>query len=178
METKKEIRARLLRERDAFPQELLKSQSDAVARKLFEHPAYKGCRRLFSYVSFRNEVDTFSIMERALADKKVLAVPRVRGKEMDFYEISGLEKLLPGAYGIPEPSKGRIAVPGEGDLMLLPGAAFDRLGHRIGYGGGYYDRYLARYTKAYTIALAYDFQVLSDLPAEAYDCPAAEVLSP
>ena len=62
--------------------------------------------------------------------------------------------------------------------MLVPGAAFDRNGYRIGYGGGYYDRYLRRHPDMKTIALAYDFQIISRVPAEEFDVPAGEVLFP
>ena len=54
-------------------------------------------------------------------------------------------------------------------VMLLPGAAFDREGHRIGYGGGYYDRYLEQHAGHMTIALAYEFQILGEIPVGPYD---------
>lgn len=168
---------RLLHQREHFPEEMCRRQSALIAEKLFIHPAYAGCRRLFSYVSFRREVDTYEIMRRALADGKMVAAPRVSGKEMDFHEISCLEELKKGAYGIPEPAGGKLVCPAKGDLILLPGAAFDRRGRRIGYGGGYYDRYLEKYPEGCRIGLAYSFQVLTHLPAEEYDLPADEVLT-
>ena len=39
---------------------------------------------------------------------------------------------------------------------------------RFGYGGGYYDRWLAEHP-CFSVALAYDFQVLEEIPAEPHD---------
>ena len=178
METKKEIRTRLLKLRMEFPDEACAEQAKKVAEKLFLHPWYQGCGRLFCYVSFRKEVDTFAIMKRALQDEKALAVPKVRDTTMDFYEIRDFSELQKGAYGILEPRGEQLLFPQKDDLMLVPGAAFDRNGYRIGYGGGYYDRYLRRHPDMKTIALAYDFQIISRVPAEEFDVPAGEVLFP
>jgi len=178
MERKKEIRKRLLTVRKEFPGEALLEQSQILAEKVLCHPVYAGCRKLFSYVSFRNEADTTAIIQAAFVSGKRVAVPRVNGKEMDFFEIQSMEELQTGSFGILEPKESaKMVFPEEGDLMLVPGAAFDPEGNRIGYGGGYYDRYLAKYPELYTIGLAYDFQMLEDLPSEEFDLKLKEVIS-
>ncbi len=60
--------------------------------------------------------------------------------------------------------------------MWMPGVVFDRQHHRIGYGRGFYDRYLERLQRTSgdkdsltTVALAYDCQVLEQIPWEAHD---------
>ena len=41
-----------------------------------------------------------------------------------------------------------------------------------GYGKGFYDRYLSRHTQHVTVAMALDFQVVEQVPADAHDiCP-------
>ena len=51
-------------------------------------------------------------------------------------------ELLPGCYGIPEPTPDQIAKatvdPQTIDTVLIPGSVFDLGGGRLGYGGGYY----------------------------------------
>ena len=66
------------------------------------------------------------------------------------------------------------------DIMLVPLAAFDRLGHRIGYGAGHYDYTLAhlRKMKAITaIGLAFAAQEIEAVPALSHDVPLDYVLT-
>ena len=57
-------------------------------------------------------------------------------------------------------------------LVLMPGLAFDREGHRIGYGGGFYDRFLEAHPGLSRVALAFEFQIKAQVPYEAFDiCP-------
>ena len=51
----------------------------------------------------------------------------------------------------------------------MPGAAFDRHGNRLGLGGGYYDRFLKKADNPIRIALAFDYQLVDDLPVTEYD---------
>ena len=61
-------------------------------------------------------------------------------------------------------------------LVLMPGIAFDKEGHRIGYGGGFYDKFLAKEPNHPTVALCYDFQIVKELPTEEFDVPVDLVL--
>ena len=119
-----------------------------MAGLLFSCPEWEVSETVFCYVSFRDEADTFRIIREALARGKKAAVPRVEGKHrMEFYYINSMDDLSPGYMGIPEPSEDaeRRAVPVKNDLMVMPGAAFDRSGTRLGYGAGFYDAYLSKH---------------------------------
>ena len=71
---------------------------------------------------------------------------------------------------IPEPARDAPRIePGEIELALIPALAVDPRGYRIGYGGGYYDRLIPRLSKACTCALAYDFQLISEVPELHFD---------
>ena len=83
-------------------------------------------------------------------------------------EITSFDELKPGAYGILEPDAGIPASADDG-LMIMPGVAFDTNRNRVGYGGGYYDRYLELHPQLHTLALAFDMQVLFEVPAEEQD---------
>ncbi|WP_347108011.1 5-formyltetrahydrofolate cyclo-ligase [Paenarthrobacter sp. S56] len=68
--------------------------------------------------------------------------------------------------------------------IFMPATAVDRDGNRIGQGGGYYDRFLqgldALGKRPRTIAVTYDDDVLpsGSIPAEAFDQPVSEILTP
>jgi 5-formyltetrahydrofolate cyclo-ligase len=57
-----------------------------------------------------------------------------------------------------------------GLLVFVPGVAFDAAGNRLGRGKGWYDRMLEWLDdKAGLVALAYECQVVEEVPTEAWD---------
>jgi len=56
------------------------------------------------------------------------------------------------------------------DLVIVPGTAFTRDGHRLGQGGGWYDRFLQTVRPdCVTIGVGFSPQILDELPVEAHD---------
>ncbi|MDL2311041.1 5-formyltetrahydrofolate cyclo-ligase, partial [Peptostreptococcaceae bacterium OttesenSCG-928-C18] len=112
-----------------------------------------------------------------LKNCKNLYVPYIDTKEnsMKLSLIKDLNNdLEPGYYSIPEP-KENLRTPVDNDiidLVITPGVAFTKDKYRMGYGGGFYDRFFANLKKPpLKIALAYDFQIVDELPSEDYDIP-------
>ena len=68
--------------------------------------------------------------------------PRVLEEHaLAFARVTDWSELRPGRYGVLEPpALAAVTRPEEGDLVLVPGVAFDRAGNRLGRGQGYYDR--------------------------------------
>ena len=62
------------------------------------------------------------------------------------------------------------------DVALIPGVAFDAVGHRLGRGRGYYDRFLSAHTDIYKIGVCFDFQKVPEVPADEQDVPVDEVI--
>ena len=63
-------------------------------------------------------------------------------------------------------------------MVVVPGIAFDRSGHRLGHGRGYFDRFLSTLPdKVPTIGLCFDFQRVAALPHEPHDHPVDAVLT-
>lgn len=101
------------------------------------------------------------------------------GGRLAFGAWSPGAALKPNRYGIPEPdlNEQQLLDPTELDVVLVPLVGFNRDGTRLGSGGGYYDRSFAflnespRRRQPLLIGVAYDFQELPQLRAEAWDVP-------
>jgi len=52
---------------------------------------------------------------------------------------------------------------------VVPAVAFDGRGHRIGYGGGYYDTALREFEQASRVGLAFECQVVEQVPEAKHD---------
>lgn len=129
MDRKKEIRAKILKMRQALPKEEVREKSLRIMRRIEETETFKNADNLLAYIDFRGEVATGTLIEKAWELGKKVYVPRVAGKEMEFYQIHSFEDLEKGAYGILEPKKEcPVYEAGEGQttLAILPGSVFDK----------------------------------------------------
>jgi 5-formyltetrahydrofolate cyclo-ligase len=190
MEDKKTIRRKALALRDALIPEERGRYSSKIMEQMLKFPCYQAADVILAYVSYHSEVDTFALIRQALADGKDVFAPKVEAKEMEFWQIKSLDDLKSGYRGILEPEETRrypaflAEEKPARTLMWMPGAAFDRQRHRIGYGGGFYDRYLDRLARENmagtltTAALAFDCQVMEQIPYEAHDRKPDFVLTP
>ena len=138
--------------------------------------SYQNAKSLYGYMSYNQEVRTLPILEQALRDGKRIAIPKCCGKEMRFIWMEDLSQTALSGFGIPEPVSDEPIADDPHALVLMPGVAFDKAGHRIGYGGGYYDKFLAAEPEHPTVALCYDFQLLEQLETEEFDIPVDLVL--
>lgn len=176
-EKKKKLRADRLKKRKELPLEKRAKLSEKIKRQVLASKAFQTAETVFVYASYKSEVDTKNLIQEAFKAGKRVAVPKVNGKEMDFFEICSWEELFPGYQGILEPQvqKKEPVVPKKNDLFLLPGVVFDRRGGRIGYGGGFYDRYLSKIEQEYgsmphLMALAFPCQMFyGTLPTQEHD---------
>lgn len=164
-----------LREKARWKRSLVcrKKKDPAVAVRLFCTESFKEAETVFVYVSFRDEVDTHGIIEKAWEDGKKVACPRVTKQGMVFHLTTSWQDFERGYMGILEPNAAlpvAVPEPGKRQLMIMPGLAFDGACRRLGYGGGYYDRYLeTRRGMIPTAALAYTEQLFEKLPAAEWD---------
>jgi len=151
----------------------VRATSAAVWERLSILSEFAGASWLLVYVSNGNEVDTHGLIQQLLALGKHVCVPQFDDAAQS-YVASELRdfvtELAEGKFGILEPRRGVVRLVGMDrlDALLVPGLAFDGNGNRVGHGMGFFDR-LLRETKGTKIALAHDFQVLNEVPADAHD---------
>lgn len=178
---KKRLREKLLKKRDSIPPDQKIRKEASIEKRLFGLDVFKKSNSLLMYVSFRSEVDTRGYLQDVITSGKKLVLPVVdsRHRVLKLYEIKAVSELIPGYMGIPEPEirEHRRVTLKDIDLVIIPGTGFDRKGNRLGYGGGYYDRLLSYESKQLagaehhipTIALAFEEQIGTDIPAEPHD---------
>ena len=174
--TKAELRDRIRRQKRSMTDSEIEEKSAHLVAQFLASRQYRNAKTLYSYLSFNQEVRTLPILEQALKDGKRVALPKCDGKEMRFIYLSDLTQVQKSSIGAPEPMADGPVGDDETALVLVPGLAFDKNGYRVGYGGGYYDKFLSREPRHPTVALCFDFQILEQLPVEAYDIPADLIL--
>ena len=179
--SKADLRTAALAKRDALSDKKRDAAAKAVAKRGLPIEITPGTI-ISGYSPIRSEIDPVPLMRMLAALGARLALPAVmaRGKSLAFRAWSPDDRLMLGPLGILEPSPAAAElVP---DIMLVPLAAFDRLGHRIGYGAGHYDYTLAHLRKikmkAITaIGLAFAAQEIEAVPALSHDVPLDYVLT-
>ena len=133
---------------------------------------------MVAYAASADEAPSAPIVAGALAAGKPLLWPRVT-------RAHGIEIAAAAAHELRRDASGMLAPPQsappealrEEDLLLVPGVAFTREGARLGRGGGHYDRLLAA-SRGTSIGLAFDVQLVDDLPLEPHDRGVDLVVTP
>ncbi len=112
--------------------------SDAVTEHLAAWPPLHGV--VAAYLAMPTEIDLGRLFGR---EGCTFTVPRVESaSEMSLRRLEP-DRLETHRLGFRQPSPDAAVVdPGDLDVVLVPGLAFDRAGGRLGRGRGYYDRLL------------------------------------
>lgn len=131
---------------------------------------------LFWPIVERHEVDLRPLDAKLRARGASVYYPAIDAETntMTFRLVADPATMREAGFGFAEPpADAREAAPGELDVIVVPAVAVAPSGHRIGYGAGYYDRTLPRFAPpATTFAVAYDFQLLAEVPVTEGDYPA------
>ena len=174
---KSNLRATVLARRDAIPEQQRWMRSEVISRKVQALPEFAAAKVVMAYMSMGSEFDTRPLVEAVLQRGAQLVLPRVdkATKTLALYAVCDLQHdLKSGVWGIrePDPARCKVVPLSQVDLILMPGAVFDRERRRLGYGGGFYDKMLALPERhALTVAAAFDEQMVLCVPTEPHDIP-------
>ena len=181
VQDKHRLRQLLLARLQTQKEDERRGKSAAIHTKLRRLSAVRNAHVVLCYVSLRQEVETWRLIEWLLKHGKRVVVPRVHGDGLQLSEIRDLTTdLAPGAFGVWEPTASHLrpVATDAVDLALVPGLAFDRSGYRLGRGGGFFDRFLPTLSpRTATIGLCFAFQLLDHLPTLAHDQRVQRVVS-
>lgn len=167
--------------RKALSAEARAEASAAIASRVLELPEIQRASAVLLYGASPEEVDT-TPLEVALRARGVrVALPRVAGAHhLTLHWVDGLAELAEGAFGLREPHEAAAcALPSEIEAIVVPGVAFDERGGRLGYGRGYYDTLLSGACAGVpTVGIAFDEQVVAEVPCEERDERMCVVVTP
>lgn len=173
---KQALRERVRTARDAIPAVERRRKTAAIEARCATFLNAPGVRSVFTYLSTEFEVGTHGLVDRLLRRGKTVLVPRIdRHRGMEMVVFPGWNALKPATLGILSPPATLPAHSGTPDCAILPGLAFCSDGRRLGYGGGYYDRWLARHPDCLAVAIAFEQQLVPDLPCGPYDVPVRRI---
>ncbi len=164
------------------------AEREAKSRRIVEAVArldvVRRAERLLLYRALPNEAATDGLLSVALAPGRRVFAPRVDGPRLTFLEIGVETRWQRSAFGVLEPEVGEpLALGKEGDstmVLIVPGIAFDERGGRLGRGGAHYDRFLREargHGRIVAIAMAFDLQVVAEVPREAHDEPVDTIVT-
>jgi len=171
----------LRREMAARRRRIPPAQAEAAAERcrelLLDLEWLARARRIALYAALPGEIPTRALFESLAARGCELLLPRTVGDRLEFAPAGRWSDLRPGRLGILEPAGAPATPLAEGDLVLVPGLAFDHQGWRLGRGGGYYDRALAAAGRARVVGLAYAFQLVDAVPHDSHDRPVDAIVT-
>jgi 5-formyltetrahydrofolate cyclo-ligase len=160
MHNKNELREKVLEKRNALGLAERRAKSRAIMERLFRLDSFQYAEAIMLYVSFGSEVETQKGIEKVIK--------------------MGKRVFIPDAVGVLEVGRDSIkrGDPGEIDLVVVPGIAFDFLGNRLGYGTGWYDKFVRRLKPGVDlIGVAFEEQIVGAIPNEVHDIRVHEIVT-
>jgi 5-formyltetrahydrofolate cyclo-ligase len=145
----------------------------AAAGALMDLELVARAERIALYAALPYEIPTRPLFEAFVEKRGAVLLPRTTEPlGLEFFAVECWDALRPGAFGVLEPEGDGAAVRlMPGDLVVVPGVAFDDDGYRLGHGKGYYDRAFAtELGDAPTlVGFGYEFQVVDAVPHDHRD---------
>lgn len=183
---RKEIKARLT----SLSNEEKSQQSRIVTNKLLSLECYQNSRTVSVYLSMPNEVDTKDILADIFEKRKKCFIPHYVGDEMKMVTLKDqkdYDDLPVTSWNIKQPDDAEVRAcaidEGGLDVVIVPGLGFTRTGLRLGRGKGYYDNYFRKHEELLNkrpvlVGLAFECQMVHELPADEFDVNLDLVLHP
>lgn len=151
--------------RAAMTEKQVQDASQRICEQIVQMPEFQRAKTIAIYYPMNQEVRVLPLLEQL---EKRFCFPKIiqfAQSTMDFFEPGNT--FHDSAFGMKEPT-GNYVAREEIDLFIIPGIAFSRQGYRIGYGKGFYDHYLSGLDVP-KVGVAYDFQILNQIPHHEQD---------
>jgi len=177
---KERLRRELKNKRNSLSKNEVLEKSKQIKERLYAQNDFKQAHVILFYVSYDNEVFTHDMIKECLTKKEVIVPKSVKeNRSLILSKLENWNDLEIGAYNILEPREDKIIEISidEIDLIVVPGVGFDEKGRRIGHGKGYYDILMKKSTTAENIGLAFECQIVEQVPTYKYDLPVDKIIT-
>jgi len=176
---KQDLRRYIRAQKKQYTASQLAVMSEEIGGRVLVSAVWQKAGTLLLYYPLADEVDVRLLIHEAYKSGKRVLLPVCKGDDLELHLYEGEASLSSGAFGIMEPTGPLFA---EADypsiqLAIIPGMAFDKVGHRMGRGRGYYDRLLPKLTGTWLQGICFPFQILPVVPTETYDIAVHEVIA-
>ncbi len=152
-----------------------------LCKRLESSPTWQTARAVLLFFPLPSEPDIAPLLTDALAAGKLLALPRFNPATNAYEAVQVTDlahDLALGPFQVREPGAScPVMALNRLDLALVPGLGFDVRGRRLGRGKGHYDRLLAGFS-GIKIGVAFDFQIVDEVPSEAHDVALDVIVTP
>jgi 5-formyltetrahydrofolate cyclo-ligase len=178
---KQAVRQRAQQAREYLDLTVCRAHAVSVAQLLLDLPELADVQTVLSYAAMPAELDPSFAITALRQDAVRIGYTRIEAPGvLGVHVVESETQLIPGPLSIRQPSEDLPRLPFDQiDAVLVPGVAFDESGARLGYGGGYYDRLLPLLRDDCTrIGVAFDEQILEEIPAEEHDAFVDVVVTP
>ncbi len=131
-------------------EEDMKMASEEVLKKLVVHKRIQNANTVVLFWSMKGEIDTHKIVAELIRKKNIILIT----------QSADTAPVIPPVEAV----------------IIVPGIAFDKEGHRLGRGKGYYDKYLSLLDKNYKIGICFPWQITENIPLDSHDMCVDEVI--
>lgn len=168
-----------------MPAAALIERSRAIAERIVTLSLFEAATSiaLFWPIAERREVDLRAVDAAARVAQKAVYYPFMEpaGEIIvtGFRRVDDVNTLADCGRGFCEPPReAPRATAGALSLIVVPALAVAADGHRLGYGAGFYDATLPEFCPpARSVVVAFDFQLLAELPTSERDVSCDLVLT-
>lgn len=164
--SKDEIRTDFKARRSEHSKSPVKRQEDSsIIAKLLEMPEIQNAQIISVYDSYDSEVSTKELIAILTDIGKQIAIPKVISESpLNMIFVMKDDTMTQVQYSAIE-------------CAVIPGIAFDSQLNRIGFGKGFFDYALSK-MNCPKIGLAYDFQIVQNVPVCPHDEKLTHIITP
>lgn len=170
MNLKSKIREEVLTQRYNLSETQVREKSELIASKIISEGIFTKTNFVSLYISAKGEVATKPLINYFTKTRAKVYLPKFleNCRSYALCRFGGWNNLEKGPFGILQPKGEEIIAVKSIALVFLPGVAYDKGGNRLGWGKGVYDR-LFEASNATLVGLAYEFQIVDEIPKEEHD---------